>query len=233
MNGNHPTRRALIVEAALRLIILFPLLALMLFLPAGRWDWRMGWALIAVMLLLVCINMTVLLVKNPEVIHERMRGGKGVRKWDRVVTGTMVPFALAVVLLGGLDQRHGWSSPFALWIQIGALGLVVLGDLIFLWAMAENKFFATMVRIQKERGHYVVTGGPYRYVRHPGYVGWCIMMVGLVVALGSLWGFIPAAILLALMLVRTVFEDRTLEKELAGYREYAERVRYRLIPGVW
>jgi protein-S-isoprenylcysteine O-methyltransferase Ste14 len=109
----------------------------------------------------------------------------------------------------------------------------VLGDLIFLWAMAENKFFTKMVRIQKERGHYVVTGGPYRYVRHPGYVGWYIMMIGLAVALGSLWGFIPAGILLALMLVRTALEDRTLRKELAGYEDYAQRVRYRLIPGVW
>jgi protein-S-isoprenylcysteine O-methyltransferase Ste14 len=233
MNGDRPNRRALIAEAAFRIILLVPLLAPMLFLPAGRWDWMMGWALIAVMLVLVCINMTVLLVKNPEVIRERMHGGKGARKWDRLVTGTMAAFALAVVLLGGFDQRYGWSPPFALWIQIGALGLVVLGDLIFLWAMAENKFFAKMVRIQKERGHYVVTGGPYRYVRHPGYVGWNIMMVGLAVALGSLWGFIPTAIMLALMLVRTALEDRTLRKELAGYREYAERVRYRLIPGVW
>ncbi|UCC84445.1 MAG: isoprenylcysteine carboxylmethyltransferase family protein [Gemmatimonadota bacterium] len=233
MDGDHPSRRALIAEAAIRIILSLPLLALMLFLPAGRWDWTMGWALIAVMLVLVCVNMTVLLVKNPEVIRERMRGGKGVRKWDRLVTGSMAPFALAVVLLGGFDQRFGWSPPFAPWIQVTALGLLVVGDLIFLWAMAENKFFTKMVRIQRERGHYVVTGGPYRYVRHPGYVGWYIMMIGLTVALGSLWGFIPAVILLALMLVRTALEDRTLRKELAGYEEYAERVRYRLIPGAW
>ncbi|NIN73082.1 MAG: DUF1295 domain-containing protein [Gemmatimonadetes bacterium] len=233
MNDDHPGRKALTIEAVLRITLSFPLLALMLFLPAGRWDWTMGWALIAVMLVLVCINMAVLLVKNPEVIRERMRGGKGTRKWDRLVAGSMVPFALAVVLLGGLDQRFGWSPPFAPWIQVGALGMLVLGDLIFLWAMAENKFFASMVRIQSERGHYVVTGGPYRYVRHPGYVGWYILMIGLAVALGSLWGFIPAAVLLALMLVRTALEDRTLRKELAGYQEYAERVRYRLIPGVW
>lgn len=233
MNGNQPSRTALTVEAAIRIVVSFPLLALMLFLPAGRWDWRMGWALIGVMLVLVCINMAVLLVKNPEVIWGRMRGGKGAMKWDKIVTGFMAPLALAVLLLGGFDQRYAWSLPFAPWIQIAALGLVVLGDLIFLWAMAENKFFAKMVRIQKERGHFVVTGGPYRYVRHPGYVGWYIMMIGLAVALGSLWGFIPAAIMLALMVVRTALEDRTLRNELAGYEDYAQRVRYRLIPGVW
>jgi protein-S-isoprenylcysteine O-methyltransferase Ste14 len=233
MTGKRPGRRALIVEAAVRIILSLPLLALLLFLPAGRWDWTMGWALIAVMLVLVCVNMTVLSLKNPEVIRERMRGGKGVRRWDVVLASSMVLFALAVVLLGGFDQRFGWSPPFGPGVQIAALGLVVLGDLIFLWAMAENKVFSSMVRIQKERGHYVITGGPYRYVRHPGYVGWCTMMIGLAVALGSLWGFIPAAILLALMLVRTALEDRTLRKELAGYQEYADRVRYRLIPGVW
>lgn len=233
MKGDQPSKTALIVEAAVRIIISLPLVALMFFLPAGGWDWTMGWALIAVMLVLVCINMTVLLVKNPELIWERMRGGKGAMKWDRMLTGSMAPFALAVLLLGGFDQRYGWSPSFAPWIQITALGLVVLGDLVFLWAMAENKFFAKIVRIQEERGHYVVTGGPYRYVRHPGYVGWYIMMIGLAVALGSLWGFIPAVILLALMLVRTALEDRTLRKELAGYEEYAQRVRYRLIPGIW
>lgn len=233
MNGDHPNRGNLIAEAAFRIIVSFSLLALMLFVPAGRWDWRMGWALIAVMLVLVCVNMTVLLVKNPEVIRERLRGGKEARRWDRLVTGIMVPLALAVVLLGGLDQRYGWSPPFAPWIQVGALGLVVLGDLIFLWAMAENKFFSPMVCIQTERGHYAVTGGPYRYVRHPGYVGWYIIMIGLAVALGSLWGFIPGAIVMALMVVRTALEDRTLRNELTGYKEYAERVRYRLVPGIW
>lgn len=229
----RPSRTALIIEALIRIVISIPLMALVLFLPAGRWDWTMGWALIGLMIVLVCINMTVLLAKNPELIRERMRGGRGARRWDKILTGVMAPFAVAMVLMGGFDQRYGWSPPFAPWIQITALGLLVVGDLIFLWAMAVNKFFAKIVSIQTERGHYVVSSGPYRYVRHPGYVGWYLLMSGMVVALGSLWGFIPAGIVMALMVVRTELEDRTLRNELAGYEEYAQRVRYRLIPGVW
>jgi protein-S-isoprenylcysteine O-methyltransferase Ste14 len=227
------SRRALIVEGAVRIVLGFVLLGAILFLSAGSFDWPMAWALLGTMAVMLAINVSVLSRKNPEVIRERMHGGKAVKKWDKIVAGSMGPFALAMLLLGGFDRRYGWSPPFALWLQIVSLALVLAGDLVFVWAMSVNKFFAKMVRIQEERGHYVVTTGPYRYVRHPGYVGWYMMVGGLALALGSLWGLIPAAITMALMVVRTALEDRTLKDELPGYAEYARRVRYRLLPGVW
>jgi protein-S-isoprenylcysteine O-methyltransferase Ste14 len=111
--------------------------------------------------------------------------------------------------------------------------LVLLGDVLFVWAMAVNKFFSRTVRIQTEREHVVVMTGPYRYVRHPGYVGWTILWLGLTLILGSLWAFIPALLAVALIVVRTALEDKTLKKELESYEVYAEWVRYRLLPRVW
>ncbi|MBU0705027.1 MAG: isoprenylcysteine carboxylmethyltransferase family protein, partial [Chloroflexi bacterium] len=104
---------------------------------------------------------------------------------------------------------------------------------LFTWGMTANKFFSTSVRIQEERGHTVASEGPYRYVRHPGYVGYIIALFATALALGSLWALVPAVLATCLFVVRTALEDRTLQKELAGYKEYAQQVRYRLLPGVW
>jgi len=109
----------------------------------------------------------------------------------------------------------------------------MLGIVVLVWAMAANKFFSATVRIQEERGHTVATGGPYRYVRHPGYVGWLMLTLATPVVLGSRWALVPAGITVILTILRTALEDRTLHSELEGYREYAERVRYRLLPGIW
>jgi protein-S-isoprenylcysteine O-methyltransferase Ste14 len=115
---------------------------------------------------------------------------------------------------------------------LGLLGYA-LGNLIFSWSMASNPYFSGVVRIQEERGHTVAMGGPYRIVRHPGYVGYILFTLSTPLALGSLWGFVPAVLASLGMVVRTGLEDRTLREELAGYKDYARRVRYRLLPGVW
>lgn len=136
-------------------------------------------------------------------------------------------------MLAGLDERFGWAGAIRIEVQIGALILLGLSYPLFTWAMVSNKFFATTVRIQKERGHTVQTGGPYRFVRHPGYFSLLFTYVTMPLALGSLWACLPAALLIVNLFVRTALEDRTLQNELEGYKEYAARVRYRLIPGVW
>jgi protein-S-isoprenylcysteine O-methyltransferase Ste14 len=116
---------------------------------------------------------------------------------------------------------------------LAALGASLLGYVGAIWAMAHNKFFSRIAYVQKDRGHTVATGGPYRIVRHPGYTTMSLMMLSVPLALGSLWSLIPAGICVLSIVVRTVFEDRMLHEELDGYREYAQRVRCRLVPGVW
>ena len=141
------------------------------------------------------------------------------------------PFA--GLLVAGLDKRFGWSPEIPLGIQIAALALVILGYLLSIWAMVVNRFFSAVVRIQTERGHTVITTGPYSYVRHPGYDGGIVCNLAGAIALSSLWALIPGALVVLLTVVRTALEDRTLQEELVGYKEYAKRVRYRLLPGIW
>jgi protein-S-isoprenylcysteine O-methyltransferase Ste14 len=136
-------------------------------------------------------------------------------------------------IVAGLDARFGWSPEYALAIHLVALVLAPLGQCLFSWAMASNKFFSRAVRIQMDRGHAVETGGPYQYVRHPGYVGMIISMLATPLVLGSLWALIPAGLASGLYIVRTALEDQTLQEELEGYKAYAQHVRCRLLPRVW
>jgi protein-S-isoprenylcysteine O-methyltransferase Ste14 len=129
--------------------------------------------------------------------------------------------------------RFGWSGNVPLPVYPTAAFVWVLGFALISWAMASNRFFSTVVRIQQEREHAVVTAGPYQYVRHPGYVGFTVMMLVTPLLLGSWWALIPVACAIVVIIVRTALEDRTLQTELAGYSDYAQRVRYRLLPGVW
>lgn len=211
------------------LVVVWALLCLL----AGRLDWVMAWVLLAVMAVCLMINLAVLRRVNPEVIDERLHIREGIKGWDKVLNAIVGVVVFSTLIVAGLNQRYGWSPQIPLWLQLAAVVPVVLGDLFFLWGMAVNKFFSKYVRIQEERGHYVVTAGPYQYVRHPGYVGWIVMWSGMTLMLGSLWAFLPAGLTVLLVLVRTVLEDRTLREELEGYSEYAERVRYRLLPGIW
>jgi protein-S-isoprenylcysteine O-methyltransferase Ste14 len=130
-------------------------------------------------------------------------------------------------------MRFGWSPHIPWGVQLAALVFVVLGFGFASWAMIANAFFAGPVRIQDERGHAVASEGPYRFVRHPGYVGWIVSGVALPLMLGSGWALIPAVLAAVALIIRTALEDRTLREELDGYTEYAQRVRYRLVPGIW
>ena len=135
--------------------------------------------------------------------------------------------------MAGLDTRYGWSPRLLPGLQVGALAAAALGNLLSIWATAVNRFYGRFVRIQRERGHVVISDGPYRYIRHPGYVGQIIFSLASALALGSLWALIPGGLFAALLVLRTALEDRTLQEELEGYREYTRRVPDRLIPHVW
>ncbi len=138
-----------------------------------------------------------------------------------------------MLIVAGLDHRWGWSPEFPLWLIVLGFILIALGYVFAAWAMAENRYFSSVVRIQADRGHAVCDSGPYRIVRHPGYAGNIPPLLGIVLALGSVWTLIPAAVALIIAVTRTALEDQTLQKELPGYRDYVQIVRYRLVPGIY
>jgi protein-S-isoprenylcysteine O-methyltransferase Ste14 len=229
------TRRAIIkwiVQAVLGLIGY----GFILFLSAGRLDWVWGWALLIVVAAFLAAHPLILIPINPELLAEREKGlrDKGMKAWDRWIAGLAAgAFPIASWVVAGLDVRWNWTGPIPLAYHVGGVIVMVLGYALFLWAMASNAFFAEGVRIQQERGHTVTTGGPYRYARHPGYVGAILSQAATPCLLGSAWAIIPAVASAALFVVRTYLEDQTLRQELPGYEAYAQRTRYRLLPGVW
>ncbi len=205
----------------------------LLFLCAGTARWPAGWAYLAIMMA-VLVHTSTILRRHPDLIAERRKPPAGAKRWDRplvAVIGVAGPIALIVV--SGLDRRFHWSAPMAVWWKGAGLVLVAAGGMLSNWALSVNRFFSALVRIQTDRGHQVVDSGPYRLVRHPGYLGSMIHMPGVALALGSITGLWVVAAVAVTMLVRTFLEDRTLRAELDGYDAYARRVRYRLVPGIW
>jgi protein-S-isoprenylcysteine O-methyltransferase Ste14 len=229
------TRRAIvkwIIQAALGL----PAYGLLLFLAAGRLDWVWGWVLLAVLAAVLAAHPLILVPINPALLAEREKGltDKAVKAWDRWIAGLAAGlFPIVSWVVAGLAVRFGWTEPAPLACHVGGLVAMVLGFGLFLWAMASNAFFAEGVRVQRERGHTVATGGPYRYVRHPGYTGAILSQVATPFLLGSPWALVPTIASAALYVVRTYLEDKTLREELPGYEEYTRQTRYRLLPGVW
>jgi protein-S-isoprenylcysteine O-methyltransferase Ste14 len=208
--------------------------AAILFGAAGRLDWVMGWVLVGGYLIWTAATALTVIPTSPEMLAERTGPKKGTKKWDIAIMSVVGVAEIAKYIVAGLDMRNGWSPQMPLPLQLTGVAFVVLGyDVILVWAMAANAFFSQTVRIQEERGHAVATGGPYRYVRHPGYAGSLLFQIGTPLMLGSLWTFIPAGLAALLFVVRTALEDKTLLEELDGYAEYAQQTRYRLLPGVW
>ncbi|NPV69205.1 MAG: isoprenylcysteine carboxylmethyltransferase family protein [Firmicutes bacterium] len=224
----------LILKRFLQIAVIAVMQAAILMAAAGRLAWTWGWAHVALYALTVVVNSLVLLPRHPELIAERAEAKEGTKGWDRVLAllvSLIGPMAIWVV--AGLDERFGWTPETSLSARLAGAGLIVAGYGVFSWAMVSNKFFAGVVRIQKERGHQVATAGPYRYLRHPGYVGMVMFTLGAPLLLGSAWAFVPAGATVLLTVLRTALEDATLQRELDGYKDYAARVRYRLLPGVW
>jgi len=210
---------------ALMLAVLFP--------SAGRFDWVRGWLLGALFLALLLVNLPLVAWKNPVLLRERFRARKDTKPFDRVFARFYTLGLVALLLVAGLDAgRFGWST-LPGWSIFPGAALFALGDIPMVWALMTNPHLETTVRIQGDRGHRVITGGPYRFVRHPMYAGLLIAFAGMPLVLGSLWSFLPVSFMSALLVWRTAREDETLKQELDGYRSYADRTRYRLFPLVW
>jgi protein-S-isoprenylcysteine O-methyltransferase Ste14 len=220
---------------AVQLGIQLLLLAAILFLSSGRLDWWFAWVYLAIFVLGVAANSFVLLRTNPGLIAERARQfTPETKKWDRILATVWgVMSAIVSLLVAGLDMRFGWSPQIPLPIKLIAMLFYMFGSAFSGWAIVSNAYFSGTVRIQTDRGHAVASAGPYRLVRHPGYAAWMVSDVAVVIMLGSLWALFPALIAVVALVARTALEDRTLREELPGYEEYAGRVRYRLVPGIW
>jgi protein-S-isoprenylcysteine O-methyltransferase Ste14 len=156
-----------------------------------------------------------------------------IEPWDKVLMPLNIIAPTVMLFVAGLDKRFEWSPNLPLMLLITAFVITALGYSLSTWATLVNRFFSAFVRIQRDREHTVVTSGPYRLIRHPGYAGALFTSLAIPLLLGSLWALIPAALVVCLLILRTALEDRTLQEKLDGYREYAGWVRYRLLPGVW
>jgi protein-S-isoprenylcysteine O-methyltransferase Ste14 len=203
------------------------------FLSAGRIDWREGWLFLALVAVGAIGSHLFVKARNPEVLRHRRSIGEGTKPWDRVWLGLFRLMLLGLPIVAGLDAvRYGWTNvPW--WLSPIGVILVLLGFALSALAMAENPHFEGTVRIQHDRDHRVIDTGPYAVVRHPGYVGVAMIVMGLPLVLRSGWALAVAFISVLWLGLRTWLEDRTLQTELSGYAEYAERVRARLLPGVW
>jgi len=228
--------QALSARSWIRLSAILLLIPLILMICGGDPVWWQGWVF-SVLIFLAGVGGRVWAERrHPGLLVERESFGEatGVKPWDKLLSPLMaISFSFALVIVAGLDHRFGWSPEFPLWLNLLGLILVGSGYAFSTWAMAENRFFSGVVRIQTDRGHRVCDSGPYRVVRHPGYAGSLLTLPGIVLALSSVWTILPAVAALVIAVARTALEDRTLQEELPGYREYARRVRYRLFPGVY
>lgn len=173
--------------------------------------------------------------KHPGILAERFNiKAQNVKSWDKITAPLMaISLSFPLAIVAGLDHHFTWSPHFPVWMNLLGFVLIVFGYAFASWALIENRFFSTFVRIQKERGHEVCDSGPYRIVRHPGYAGNVLALPGIVLALGSIWTLIPVLIAIIITVIRTELEDKTLQEELRGYKEYVQEVRYKLIPGVY
>lgn len=220
------------IAGIVRLLIFMGLIGWGLFWAAHTLDWPEAWWFLAGFTGEALVASWYLWRVNPEIFAARKGLGKGTKAWDYVAFALIVIGFIAIIHTAGFDRRLGWA-PMPWWLAVIGQLVLAAGCAIITWAQAVNRHFEPTVRIQSERSHSVIDTGPYATVRHPGYIGGTLVVVGMALALGSLWALVPAAVVTATLAVRTLFEERTLRAELPGYADYTQRVRYRWVPGVW
>jgi len=213
------------------------LFALALMWPAGTWHWWEAWVLVGLWVAFVVTTIIFLSHHDPALLAERMKFvpvQKGQKNWDKILMSLFFIAGIGLYIVPGFDVvRYEWSEALPVWMEILAMILHLPCFLFIGWVMRENTFLSVVVKIDDERGHQVITTGPYALVRHPMYSAVIILLFAVPMALGSRFGLIPAVLLVVMIIVRTYFEDRTLHTELSGYTEYTKQTRYRLLPGIW
>jgi protein-S-isoprenylcysteine O-methyltransferase Ste14 len=228
LDQTNPT----IVSRFVPIVFSLTITSLCLFGSAGRLDWRNAWLLLGLNFGASVVSMVVTW-RNTELLAERSNVKAG-KNWDKVIVAVVVLLGpVATWITAGLDTRFHASGGMPSFTLALGIGVAILAVALIAWAMRTNTFFSSVVRIQKDRGHVVVTGGPYRFVRHPGYTGIAAFTLATPFILNSRWAIVPAVVTAAVSVLRTALEDRVLKNELAGYVDYARSVRYRLLPYVW
>ncbi|WP_193181964.1 methyltransferase family protein [Nisaea sediminum] len=220
----------------IRLAAVYLLIPAILLLCGGELGWWQAWLYSGLVIVAGLGGRIWAEWRHPGLMAERQDVGnfRKAKSWDKVLAPLMaVSIGYPLVIAAGLDHRFHGSPEFPLWLNAAGFLLITFGYGFAVWALAENRFFFSVVVVRTDRGHVVCDTGPYRYVRHPGYAGNIYALFGIVLALDSLWTLIPVAVALVVSVIRTALEDRTLLEELPGYRDYARRVRYRLVPGVY
>jgi protein-S-isoprenylcysteine O-methyltransferase Ste14 len=224
---------ARIVRRVIQVLVMIAFQGVVLFASSGRLDWIWAWVFLGLYLVGAVVNGAFMLRYSPETIAQRA-DAEEMKDWDKVVGGLFaLMYFVGTLLVAGLDERLGWPGEIAPTVSGIASAAFALGFAFIVWSMAANAHFSTVVRVQGEKGHTVCTEGPYRFVRHPGYLGGIVHALVAPLILGSTWALIPGGLAALLLVVRTALEDRTLHQELSGYAEYAQQTRCRLLPGVW
>lgn len=213
-------------------VFVFPLIPMLI---SGQWGWWEAWTYAILSILGFVLSRVLAARRHPDILAERARSIElqGAKSWDKILAPMLAFGSLLILVVAGVDRIYGWTDPYSLNAKIISLVVILLGYVVGSWALIENRYFSGVVRIQKDRDHHVVTTGPYRFIRHPGYAGALWTYLATPVLLDSNWAFIPALLLLGVLILRTSLEDRTLQTELPGYAEYAQRIRFRLLPGIW
>ena len=223
----------LVIRAAIGLVVSLGVWGGLLFGTAGTAGWWQAWTHLGLCVVMLVVNVAALRRWNPAVLAARMKRQRIDRTFDKVIMICALPAMLAIPILAGLDAvRYRWA-PLPLWLAVVGIVLHLAGDALMLWSMVVNPYLEKFVRIQGERGHQVISTGPYAVVRHPMYAGFIVAMVGMPILLGSSWALVPVGAAVLLMAIRVVFEERVLREELPGYEAYTRQTRYRLVPGAW
>ena len=216
-----------------RFILFLAVTATSIFGAAGSLAWPAGWCYLAVISAAVASVTFGVFKESPDLVEERKNAAKQAKPWDRVLVPLVVGVPFAAVIVAGLGRRLGWPAPFPWWAGGLAFVAMGLGAGLTYWSMRCYRFFSSHVRVQTNRGHHVVSTGPYAYLRHPGYAGSILFTLGVPILLNSSYAFALSVLATILVVLRTALEDRTLTRELSGYAEYAKAVRCRLLPSVW